>query len=44
MSGDRPFAGKTVALRPTQKDGVYNIIFRTTLVSTIDLTAPIGQS
>ena len=38
------FAGKTVALRPTQKDGVYNIIFRTTLVSTIDLTAPIGQS
>ena len=40
----KAFAGKTVALRPTQKDGVYNIIFRTTLVSTIDLTAPIGQS
>ena len=40
----KAFAGKTVALRPTQADGVYDIVFRTTHVSTIDLTAPMGQS
>jgi transposase InsO family protein len=39
----KAFAGKTVALRPTQKDGVYDIVFRTTHISTIDLTVPMEQ-
>lgn len=33
----RAFYGKTIALRPTEKDGVYDLIFRSTTISTIDL-------
>lgn len=40
----KAFAGKIIALRPTQNDGVYDIVFRTTRISTIDLAEPMGQS
>jgi transposase InsO family protein len=33
----RAFHEKTIALRPTDRDGVYDLIFRTTTISTIDL-------
>jgi transposase InsO family protein len=35
----RAFYGKTIALRPTERDGVYDLIFRSTTISTVDLNA-----
>jgi transposase InsO family protein len=35
----RAFIGKTVALRPTAKDGTYDLFFRHQFIKTIDLTA-----
>jgi hypothetical protein len=36
----KAFSGKLVALRPTSKDGVYDIFFRTKLITSIDLNRP----
>jgi 2-hydroxychromene-2-carboxylate isomerase len=33
------FAGRTVAFRPTQKDGVFDVYFRHQKIQTIDLNA-----
>jgi transposase InsO family protein len=33
----RAFAGKTVAVRPTSTDGLFEVFFRTTRIATIDL-------
>jgi transposase InsO family protein len=35
----RAFRGKTVALRSTDNDGCYDVLFRTTKIATIDLRA-----
>jgi len=35
----RAFYGKTIALRPTDNDGCYQIVFRSTLISKLDLRA-----
>lgn len=37
----KAFSGKTIALRPTQQDGVYELVFRSKTISTIDLNQPI---
>jgi len=34
--------GKTVALRPTTRDGLLEVIFRTTRITTIDLREPVS--
>ena len=39
----KAFAGKTIALRPTQIDGHYLLVFRTTLISSIDLASPMDH-
>jgi transposase InsO family protein len=36
----KAFRGKTVALRPTLTDGRYDIVFRTKLITSIDLSKP----
>jgi transposase InsO family protein len=36
----KAFKGKRLALRPTQTDGVYDVVFRTTLITSIDLRRP----
>ncbi len=36
----KAFSGKTIALRPTQADGQYDLVFRTTIITTIDLSRP----
>jgi transposase InsO family protein len=36
----KAFRGKIVAVRPTAKDGVYDILFRTKLITSIDLNQP----
>ena len=36
----KAFSGKTLALRPTQIDGKYDLVFRSTTITTIDLTGP----
>jgi transposase InsO family protein len=36
----KAFSGKIVALRPTTCDGVYDVVFRTKLITSIDLTRP----
>ena len=36
----KAFRGKLIAVRPTAKDGVYDVIFRTKLISSIDLNQP----
>ena len=33
----KAFRGKTVAFRPTTKDGVYDVVFRTQMIATIDI-------
>lgn len=35
----KAFSGKTVAVRPTQTDGLYDVVFRTTHIAGIDLRA-----
>lgn len=37
----RAFYGKIIALRPTEKDGIYALVFRATTISTIDFNAKI---
>jgi len=37
LKASRALIGKTVALRPTNKDGVYDLFFRHQLIKTIDL-------
>jgi transposase InsO family protein len=39
----KAFSGKIIAVRCTPKDGVYDIIFRTNRITTIDLTRPVGH-
>ena len=39
LRASRAFIGKTVAFRPTAKDGVYDLFFRHQLIKTIDLNA-----
>lgn len=39
----RAFFGRTIALRPTQKDGAFDILFRATRLATLDLNAPSGH-
>jgi len=39
----RAFFGRTIALRPTQKDGAFDILFRATRLATLDLNAPPGH-
>jgi len=39
LRASRAFVGKTVALRPTTKDGVYDLFFRHQFIKTIDLNA-----
>lgn len=39
----RAFRRKTIALRPTAEDGRYDVMFRTTRIATLDLTAPISH-
>jgi transposase InsO family protein len=39
----KAFVGKTIALRPTQIDGQYHLVFRTTLISSIDLARPMDH-
>jgi transposase InsO family protein len=39
LRAPRAFIGKTVALRPTAKDGTYDLFFRHQFIKTIDLTA-----
>lgn len=34
------FAGRTIAFRPTQTDGAFAILFRTTTIASLDLSAP----
>jgi transposase InsO family protein len=36
----KAFRGKLIAVRPTNKDGVYDVVFRTKLISSIDLRRP----
>jgi hypothetical protein len=36
----KAFRGKLLAVRPTAKDGVYDILFRTKLITSIDLNQP----
>jgi len=36
----KAFRGKTIAIRPTAEDGVYDVVFRTTLVASLDLSRP----
>ncbi len=43
LRASRAFIGKTVAFRPTAKDGVYDLFFRHQLIKTIDLNAIDGQ-
>jgi transposase InsO family protein len=33
----KAFRGKTVAFRPTTQDGVYDVVFRTQMITTIDI-------
>ena len=40
----KAFAGKTIAIRPTQQDGLFDVFFRTTRIRSIDLRAPTDQS
>jgi transposase InsO family protein len=40
----KAFRGKRLAVRPTQTDGVYDVIFRTTHVTSIDLRRPMDHS
>lgn len=37
----KAFSGKTMALRPTHTDGVYDLVFRSKTISTLDLNQPI---
>ena len=39
----KAFNGKILAVRSTQKDGVYDIVFRTNRITSIDLTKPVGH-
>lgn len=39
----RAFRRKTIALRPTNIDGVYDMIFRTTRIASIDLRTPMDH-
>jgi transposase InsO family protein len=39
----KAFSGKIIALRCTPKDGVYDIVFRTNRITSIDLTKPLGH-
>jgi len=36
----KAFSGKLIAVRPTPSDGVYDIVFRTKHITSIDLTRP----
>lgn len=40
----KAFKGKLVAIRPTPDDGLYNVVFRTNRIATIDLRGQIEQS
>jgi len=37
------FAGRTIALRPTQTDGAFDIVFRTTRIASLDLNPTPGH-
>ena len=37
----KAFNGKTIALRPTHQDGLYQLVFRTSLITSIDLAKPV---
>jgi transposase InsO family protein len=39
----KAFKGKLIAIRPTAIDGVYDIVFRTTLIKSIDLKASVDH-
>jgi transposase InsO family protein len=39
----KAFSGKLVAVRPTTEDGVYDIVFRTKLINSIDLNQPMAH-
>ena len=40
----KAFAGKTIAIRPTNDDGLFDVFFRTTRIKAIDLRAPTDHS
>jgi transposase InsO family protein len=40
----KAFAGKTIAIRPTQEDGLFDVYFRATRIKSIDLRQPIQHS
>jgi transposase InsO family protein len=40
----KAFRGKLIALRPTDSDGKFDVVFRTTRIAEIDLRSPIRQS
>jgi hypothetical protein len=35
----KAFAGKTIALRPSQQDGLFEAFFRTQRIATVDIRA-----
>ncbi len=39
----KAFNGKVVAVRSTQEDGVFDIVFRTKRIASIDLARPVGH-
>jgi len=39
----RAFNGKIIAVRATQHDGVYDVVFRTNRITSIDLARPVGH-
>ena len=39
MKLPKAFRGKTVAFRPTTQDGVFDVVFRTQTIATIDIRA-----
>jgi transposase InsO family protein len=39
----RAFRGKTIAVRPLQDDGRYDVMFRTSRIAALDLKAPISH-
>jgi transposase InsO family protein len=43
LRAPKAFRGKTLALRPTNTDGVFDLLFRTTFVKSIDLRQPMDH-
>jgi transposase InsO family protein len=39
----RAFSGRTIALRPSNRDGLLHIVFRTTRIADLDLNQPISH-